>query len=637
MRYREFHYRWEFDLEADPRALWPLVADTNRFNRDAGLPSLADGAAYVSADDAPSRVPRRRLNFSKLGLRVAWEEEPFEWVQPARFGVRRRYLSGPLAEMRVRVELRPREGGGTRLVYEVWALPRNALGALAVPLQIGRLSARSFARVFRRYDRLARDASAPLPLSEDSQLAPPARARLSKLHEALLGDGARPDLAARLVDTVERADDLSLARLRPYALADLWGEPRREVLELFLRATRAGLLDFRWDLLCPLCRGPQHSSAALKDLRTSAHCDACNVDTTANFDRSVELTFRPNPSVREIDAQEFCTGGPRVTPHVVAQQVLRPAESRTLAPALEEGAYRLRALRSPGGLPLRVTSEGSASAALRLDGAAWPAEPLSLAPGASLRVENACDREQVLILERTEWSDQAATAADVTALQTFRDLFAAEALRPGDRITVGSLTVAFTDLRNSTRLYREIGDAVAFGAVMNHFDVLRECIKDEGGSVVKTLGDAVMAVFRQPSAALRAMLRAQSILASPPAGVRPLRLKVGVHTGPCIAVTLNERLDYFGSNINLAARLEPLSDGEDIIISRAVRDDPQVAALLADPAARLRARPVETGLKGFDAERFELWRVTAEKQGEDAGEHEGTAREQVGSKAGAGV
>ncbi|HYO63872.1 MAG TPA: DUF5939 domain-containing protein [Pyrinomonadaceae bacterium] len=620
MSYRDFQYRWEFDLDSDPQALWPFVADTNRFNRDAGLPALDAGG--VTFDDATSnegdddKAARRRLRFSKFGVNVTWDEEPFEWEQPRRFGVVRRYLSGPLAEMRVRAELHPREPGGTRLVYEVSARPHNALGLVAIPLQIGRLSARRFARVFNTYDRLARRQSDALALAPHTRLSASQRARLSKLRGALLEQGARPDLAERLAELVGRGDDMTLARLRPYALADHWREPRREVLELFLRATRAGLLDFRWDLLCPLCRGPQHSSASLKDLRTSAHCDACDVDTKANFDRSVELTFRPNASVREVSVREFCTGGPRVTPHVVAQQILRPGESRTLAPALEEGGYRLRALRTPGGVPVRVCREGDAEASLSVAPGAWPADSLRLAPGGRLSVENACARERVLVLERTAWSDQAATAADVTALQTFRDLFAAEALRPGDRISVGSLTVVFTDLRNSTRLYREIGDAVAFGAVMNHFDVLRESIAGEGGSIVKTLGDAVMAVFREPVAALRATLRAQRILASPPAGVRPLMLKAGVHTGACIAVTLNGRLDYFGSNINIAARLEPLSTGEDIVISRSVRDDPQVAALLADASAGLAARPVETALKGFDAERFELWRVSAEKHDE---------------------
>ena len=116
----------------------------------------------------------------------------------------------------------------------------------------------------------------------------------------------------------------------------------------------------------------------------------------------------------------------------------------------------------------------------------------------TLNLENATAQEQLLILERVVWSDQATTAAEVTALQTFRDLFASEALRPGDQISVGSLTILFTDLKSSTQLYREIGDAPAFGLVMDHFDVLKQAIADEGGAVVKTIGDAVMAVFSTP-------------------------------------------------------------------------------------------------------------------------------------------
>jgi len=224
-------------------------------------------------------------------------------------------------------------------------------------------------------------------------------------------------------------------------------------------------------------------------------------------------------------------------------------------------------------------------------------------------LENATPHEQLFIFERMTWSDQAATAAEVTALQLFRDLFSTEALRPGDQISVGQMTILFTDLRNSTRLYREIGDSVAFGTVMNHFDVLREEIAREGGSIVKTLGDAVMAVFTRPAPALRAILASQWRLANPPASARPLMLKAGVHTGPCIAVTLNERLDYFGSNVNIAARLEPLSDGTDCVISDDVRRDPEVADLLEDSSGGLTAEPNEAQLKGFDREHFTLWRV----------------------------
>jgi class 3 adenylate cyclase len=210
-----------------------------------------------------------------------------------------------------------------------------------------------------------------------------------------------------------------------------------------------------------------------------------------------------------------------------------------------------------------------------------------------------------------EWSDQATTAAEVTSLQMFRDLFATEALRPGEQISVGTLTILFTDLRHSTQLYREIGDATAFGRVMSHFDVVKKVIAEHDGAIVKTIGDAVMGVFRSAADGLRAMLQVQEILASRADGRIPLTLKAGLHTGPCIAVTLNDRLDYFGSTVNLAARLECLSSGSDVIISRSVYEDAKVQEVIESEG--LSAEEFDMSLKGFDDERFELWRVSHKK------------------------
>src|SRR4029079_12777061 len=134
--------------------------------------------------------------------------------------------------------------------------------------------------------------------------------------------------------------------------------------------------------------------------------------------------------------------------------------------------------------------------------------------------------------------------------------------------------------------------------------VLKEVIAEADGALVKTIGDAVMAVFRQPVSALKAMLDAQRRLANPAQSMRPLNLKAGIHTGPCIAVTLNERLDYFGSTVNLAARLEGLSTGSDVIISGPMFDDPEVARLLKD--GTVEAEAFDMSVKGFEEECFQL-------------------------------
>jgi class 3 adenylate cyclase len=607
MPYREMHYRWEFALQSSPEALWPLVSDTNRFNRDTGVPKVTE------EQDAKQPKPGRKyLRLSKLGISVEWEEQPFEWVRPYRFGVTRRYLKGPVAEMRVQAQMEPGEAGGTKLVYEVWARPRVALGRTAIRVQVGIISKRSFARAIRAYDRAAAEGGNPLYTKTNAVFTQGGRERLKSLSQRMVDQGGDVELTGRLCKFLEEADDLSLARIRPHTLADHWGLPRRQVLEHCLCATRAGLLDLQWDMICPHCRGAADTSHSLSGLRTDVFCGSCNIDFSINFEQSVELTFRPNSAVRHVDAVEFCVGGPQITPHIVIQQLLPPTEGRTLRAPLEEGRYRLRASNLPGGQYLRVAADGTRAATLSAAVAGWPSGEEVLHTQPELRLENATGDEQLLILERLAWSDQAATAAEVTALQMFRDLFANEALRPGEQISVGTLTVLFTDLRGSTQLYREIGDAPAFGRVMGHFDVLREAISEEDGALVKTIGDAVMAVFRRPSAALRAIIHAQKTLANPSDGSEPLGLKIGIHTGPCIAVTLNGRLDYFGCTVNMAARLEGLSTGGNVIVSQNAMADAEVDALIERDG--LHVEPFEMELKGFADEKFQLYRISGESR-----------------------
>jgi class 3 adenylate cyclase len=554
------------------------------------------------------------LQLSIFGVPVEWEEQPFEWVRPHRFGVVRRYSKGPMKELRVRVELTPQSritargeaATGTKLTYEVRAEPAGILGQFAIPIQIGIVSARNFERTLREYDKLAKHGRTATSETKNADFAVGGRERLLALSEKL-ALGNDQDLVALLVDYVENADEFAAARMRPYELARIWRQPRRAVLETCLCATRAGILDLQWNLMCPLCRGGS-AMTSLTEVDPTVHCPGCNIDFSVNFEQSVELTFRPNASIRKVDAELFCIGGPQVMPHVVAQQLLAPGDARDVDIDLDAGRYRVRTMCIPGWQSLLATSETSPPQTIRATPQGWSTDELPIDKHARLQFENNTGEEQLFILERTAWNDEAATASEVTALQVFRDLFATEALRPGEQISVGTLTVLFTDLKNSTRMYREIGDATAFGHVMNHFDVLKEVIAENDGALVKTIGDAVMAVFRQPSAAIKAMLQAQEKLADP-SGRKPLMLKAGVHVGPCIAVTLNERLDYFGSTVNLAARLEGQSTGEDIVISSDVYDDPEVRSFLGEPGNGFVAHRFEMPLKGFDEEKFALWRV----------------------------
>lgn len=618
MSVHELHFRWEWHMQSDAQALWPYVSNTNRFNRETNLPPVKnkdrDGAV-------PLANARQRLGFVRWGVPVEWEEEPFEWVRPQHFGVLRRYHSGPLETMRVLLELAPHADGGSDLVYQVWAQPRDLFGAIAAQLQIGLLSARAFRRAFRHFDRLAlRDAH--ISHLQATAGASPHRTlflsnggleRIRHIRDSMAaaarsrGDSAVLKCLDSLIETISYEDDSAVSHMRPYELADKWRMPRDDVLSLCLHATRADLLILQWQLICPLCRGSKLSASTLSELPSQVHCEACNIDFGANLERSVELTFRPNPALRDVDTRPYCIGGPQVTPHVVVQQLLPPKSQLSLSFPLEAGRYRARALELRGGRWFQAAEKASKRFVLQLSDAGWPDDEPAVDLHAEHLLQNETAQEQLLIIERAAWSDQAVTVADAAMHQRFRDMFPEEVLRPGREIEVGSLTLVFTDLRDSTELYQRLGDAPAFDRVSKHFDDLRAAVSAESGIVVKTIGDAVMAAFREPVHALRAFSSAQRMLA---AQTWPLILKVGIHHGPCIAVTMNERLDYFGSTVNIAARIQGISIGGDIVMSDSVWQDVAVQSWWQAAMAEhgLSVTSIQTPLKGF-AHEFKVWRI----------------------------
>jgi class 3 adenylate cyclase len=190
-----------------------------------------------------------------------------------------------------------------------------------------------------------------------------------------------------------------------------------------------------------------------------------------------------------------------------------------------------------------------------------------------VRVGNLSPREAIVRVTEAELSAQIATAAEVTALQAFRDLFSSEVLAEGLELGIRSLTVVFTDVVGSTEMYARTGDARAFRLVREHFDALRDVIALRRGAIVKTIGDAVMAVFADPVDAVEAALRFGEAAA-------PLRLRIGLHRGPCIAMRSNDRLDYFGATVNLASRVGHAAGPGEVLLTTAVADDPRVADAL---------------------------------------------------------
>jgi class 3 adenylate cyclase len=587
-------------LASSVQDLWPLLSDTDRTNRMLGLPAVEQ----IDPDENLSRTARGHL----MGVPVQWHEQPFEWVFEQWFRSIRVFDPPlPVAELHTLTTLRAQANGGTRVEVQLMIRARNQIGRLGGALFFGKLMMDRLERLYHIFDSMVQ--------RNQTLLTPPQTPSVSgdRLGQGLRRLGqfpVRPQLLTLLERQLTQADDADVLRMRPFALADAWGEPRLEVLRAFLYATRAGLLDLEWDVMCPSCRGPSVRGQSLADLASEAHCPSCNIRYDVNFDEAVELRFSVNPAIRKALDTPFCVGGPANTRHIVAQVWVPAGQTRTLQLTMPAGSYHLRSRQLTGRTVLKVDPYAQTETAHFLltqtaieGGLEW------VRPGpVTLTLENQSGQPALIHLEQSAWTAQAASAALVTTMAEFRQLFASEVLSPGIGLAVRNMTLLFSDLLGSTKIYDTIGDALAYARVRDHFDAMRAAIERNNGALVKTIGDAVMAAFSSAEDAVKASFEIQhEFIAGEIAQGRPaLQVKLGLHRGPCIAVNANNLLDYFGSTVNIAARVQSESVGGDIVVTPDVYSDPGVQQIVAQEQARIDS--FERTLKGV-SQGFTLYRL----------------------------
>ena len=579
-----------------PAEAWRLLGDTDHLNRAIGLPSVE----FSATDDPLIRNARARA-FGVVPVR--WREFPFDWISERRYAVRREFESGPVATIVVGIELRP-DGDGVTVVSYAECTTSSVFSRAAWRLARG--SVTDLLDFCDRY--LARkEAGRADPVPPPRGRPAVDRAQLDQRAGRLASAPVRPELVTLLKERIEEGSDDQLTGIRPFALADQWGADRLDVLRLFLHATPAGVVELRWELMCPTCRVPKAEADALARLPVQFHCDTCGIAYDTDFDQRVEARFSVHPAIRQVTGQVYCIGGPLRTPHIIAQQYLRPHEDRQVDLALTR-PVQLRTVRA--GRLLLVPEPGKARDITVTYAAGRWVGPHSLARGESLAVpegsrlvlRNQTDGPILAAVEDLAWTTGASTAAQVTTLQEFRELFSSEALAPDRQLAVGHIAFLFSDLKGSTRMYEGIGDAPAYSRVSRHFDFITREVSRGGGSVIKTMGDGVMCAFYRLDDALATAIRLQDEVGAwcQDQGIDPpLALKVGVHHGPAIAMTANGRLDYFGRTVNLAARVADQSRGGDVVVLREVLDQADRAAL---DGHGLAAEPFTTRLRGLDSD-----------------------------------
>jgi class 3 adenylate cyclase len=450
-----------------------------------------------------------------------------------------------------------------------------------------------------------------------------------------LRQSADRDGAAAIEQLVRDGADHALNRINVLDFAGKRGLDEEHAIAAFLHAARLGMFDLSWNVLCPSCGGVLDANATLNTVdRDHYNCAFCAAGYEPMLDETIEVTFTVNPRIRKIAAHDpntlpiwdyyhqiFWSSGvdlpdienfARLIQDVTLDSVeLPPGEKAILSLQLPAASiivfdpvtHTAQFLEVKGG-----TTRERQHCSLVFDKVGVPTGTTMLQPGPlRLAMENrsevrvlpavwvAADPLNALIGKRKPFL----TANRLLSNQTFRDIYRTGTLNIDQRLKITSLTFLFTDLKGSTELYERVGDLVAFDLVRAHFRIVLDIVAAAGGAVVKTIGDAVMATFPTPEKAVGAALRMREAMDGLNAERQGenLALKIGIHEGPCLAVILNDRQDYFGQTVNIAARVQNRADSRTILATGSVVDSTETAELLA--AAGLKPESRRYALRGI--------------------------------------
>src|SRR5215469_7821297 len=440
---------------------------------------------------------------------------------------------------------------------------------------------------------------------------------------SLLQQSADPAVAAAIVRTIKDGKDHELNRINALDFSKRAGLDEEKTISGFLQASKLGLFDLSWNVLCPGCSGVLDAHDTLKSLRPDDYqCGLCACGYQCSVDEQVEVAFTVARRVRRIAAhdphtlplwdyfkQVFWSSGidldeesfAALSEEVTLDALELPAGDKAvlslqLPPAFVivfEPVTHSAQFIDVQGEPTKERQQLS----LLYNKAHPPTGNMTMRPGPlRLQLDNqagvrvlptvfvAGDALHDMLGKRRPFL----TAKRMLTNQTFRDVFKADNLNLDQRLKITSLTFLSTDLKGSTALYERVGDLAAFDLVSAHFNALLDIIAAEKGAVVKTIGDAVMATFIRPENALAAGLKMRAAMEklNGERGSKDLVVKIGIHEGPCLAVMLNERQDYFGQTVNIAARVQSLSTSQEIHITGPVIDAPGVATILEKQALK---------------------------------------------------
>ena len=502
-------------------------------------------------------------------------------------------LKGPLARFGATLYLRKSAGGGTLAQYALNAAPNGVIGKTLLSSGYLRRAGDAFVERAEEADAfLSGRRPTPFSAREPGRLRE-ARSeidgRAARMAQSPYANGA----AAALANMLAEAPVSDLQEMRARRLARSMEVSERAAAEACLAAVEAGLLELRFVALCPRCRRAALEAPRLAALPPAAQCRFDGLTFAIDLAVNVEALFAPRPEARSLGQGVFCASGPMTAPHVSIRQRLERGERRAFPFDPRPGGYRVCV--EPADARVEWL-EGDGAAQVSMDraidyqGGQFPAIAaapdgivLGGDPGEGAVVfENHCSQPRLISLERRAWRADALTAAELTPLQAYRDLFPLDS--PLTPTRSGRLVfAAFTALAPEA-LFSRLGDAAAATLLSALAARAAELARAHNGGVARAFGGGGLAAFLDAadaaafalalrSAALEVFSEALTETAPPPLGV-------GVASGRALALKRPGGLDYSGLASAVAERLAAAAAPGEVVLTADIAARADVAALL---------------------------------------------------------
>ena len=300
--------------------------------------------------------------------------------------------------------------------------------------------------------------------------------RLSTISQSL-----PPSVVSTFAAMLTSADDAALFRMNPLRYAHDHPLSELEAIELFLRATQAGVLTMHWGIVCPMCGDVVRSFATLGKVESHFTCRLCNVQATADLDDCIAVSFDVAENIRAVrygaqdtlSIQEFLgvcrfryigtTEDGRSYREVFAgfarmAAFVEPGVAQSGEFRVSPGSLQIFDFASEHGLILPVegdASETRQNLVVECRGGKFVASLERLVPGPVRLTLDAGDLRRPMVVNNLppmlclprRLPEKFLTGKRLFTNQTFCELFRSEKIASTEGINIKDLTILFTDLK----------------------------------------------------------------------------------------------------------------------------------------------------------------------------------------------